>query len=400
MKAPAIVVRVAVPDDAADIATVHEATVNGERGGGDYDDRQIDAWAHSRPLPELRERIRTRQFFIAKIAAEPVGYAQLDVGAGVMRSLYVVPGHAHRGVGRRLTRALITAARDAGLARVELDSSLNAVPFYEALGFTRLGDVDHGLRAGIVMPCVRMGKRLRDEHGAAAAATRARRRVADDRPHDRRRQAGRSRDEGPEMTGPRQSVPTLLFDLGGVLYENTAVDTLNTLLRTALPADVAKDRWLRSPAMRAFESGKISPERFAAEFLREWRIPLAPDAFLADFTVLVKQPYEGAKELLERLRTKYTVACLSNSNELHWQRVGGFLDCFDFAFSSHLLGEIKPDERVFRRVMSELHVEPDRLLFFDDSRLNVAAAAGLGIRAFVVDGLDDTRRVLEEEGLL
>jgi len=58
----------------------------------------------------------------------------------------------------------------------------------------------------------------------------------------------------------------------------------------------------------------------------------------------------------------------------------------------HLLGEIKPDERVFRRVMSELHVEPDRLLFFDDSRLNVAAAAGLGIRAFVVDGLDDTRR--------
>jgi FMN phosphatase YigB (HAD superfamily) len=50
--------------------------------------------------------------------------------------------------------------------------------------------------------------------------------------------------------------------------------------------------------------------------------------------------------------------------------------------------------------MSELHVEPDRLLFFDDSRLNVTAAAGLGIRAFVVDGLDDTRRVLEEEGLL
>jgi len=61
MKAPAIVVRVAVPDDAADIAAIHEAAVNGERGGGDYDDRQIDAWARSRPLPDLRERIRSRQ---------------------------------------------------------------------------------------------------------------------------------------------------------------------------------------------------------------------------------------------------------------------------------------------------------------------------------------------------
>jgi len=50
--------------------------------------------------------------------------------------------------------------------------------------------------------------------------------------------------------------------------------------------------------------------------------------------------------------------------------------------------------------MSELHVEPDRLLFFDDSRLNVDAAEKVGIRAFLVDGLNDTRRVLQEEALL
>ena len=389
MKAPAIVVRVAVPDDAADIAAIHEAAVNGERGGGDYDDRQIDAWARSRPLPDLRERIRSRQFFVASSASEPVGYAQLDVGAGVIRSVYVVPGHRRRSVGRRLAATVLTAARDAGLARVELDSSLNAVQFYEALGFSRLGDVDHGLRDGVVLPCVRMERRLRDEPDAVAPAT-----------FGRRRQGGHGHDEGLEMTGPGRSAPTLLFDLGGVLYENTAVDTLNALLGTALPADVAKDRWLRSPAMRAFESGKISPDRFAAEFLAEWRISLAPDAFLADFTALVKRPHAGAEELLERLRTKHTVACLSNSNELHWQRVGGFLNCFDFAFSSHLLGELKPDEGVFCRVMSELHVEPSRLLFFDESRLNVDAAAQLGIGAFLVDGLDDTRRVLIEEGLL
>ena len=365
MRAPAIIVRAAGPDDAASIAAIHEAAVNGERGGGDYDDPQIDAWAHSRPLPELRERIGSRLFFMANCASEPVGYAQLDVGAGVMRSLYVVPGHQRRGVGGRLARAALTAARDAGLARVELDASLNAVPFYEALGFARLGDVDHGLRGGVVMPCLRMAMRLADAPGAAAPAA-----------------------------------PTLLFDLGGVLYENTAVDTLNTLLGTSLAADVVKDRWLRSPAMRAFESGKILPGGFAKAFLAEWRISLAPGAFLADFAALVKQPYAGAELLLERLRAKYTVACLSNSNELHWGRVGGFLDCFDFAFSSHLLGEIKPDESVFCRVMAELQVEPEHLLFFDDSRLNVDAAARLGIGAFLVDGLDDTRRVLKREGLL
>jgi GNAT superfamily N-acetyltransferase len=98
--------------------------------------------------------------------SEPVGYAQLDVGAAVVRSVYVVPSHQRRGVGGRLAQAALTAARDAGLARVELDSSLNAVPFYETLGFARLGEVDHGLRDGVVMPCLRMAMRLADARRA------------------------------------------------------------------------------------------------------------------------------------------------------------------------------------------------------------------------------------------
>ena len=174
MKGPAIVVRAALPDDAADIAAIHAAAVNGERGRGDYDDRQIAAWAHPRAPAELRERIGARRFYVAEAAAEPVGYAQLDAGAGLVRSIYVVPGHARRGVGRRLADTVLAAARDAGLERVELDSSLNAVPFYEALGFARLGNVEHGLRDGVLLPCVRMTRRL-DEPDATAQAARRRR---------------------------------------------------------------------------------------------------------------------------------------------------------------------------------------------------------------------------------
>lgn len=132
MKRPVIVVRAAVPDDAEDIAAIHAAAVNGERGRGDYDDRQIAAWAHQRPLRELRERIGARLFYVAEMVVEPVGYAQLDAGAGAIRSVYVVPAHARRGVGRRLADTALAAAHDTGLAQVELDSSLNAVPFYDS----------------------------------------------------------------------------------------------------------------------------------------------------------------------------------------------------------------------------------------------------------------------------
>ncbi len=163
-----IVIRVAVPDDAASIATIHEAAVYGERGRGDYDASQIDAWAHAQTPAALRERIGSRRFFIAESPSEPVAYAQLDVDAAIVRSIYVAPHYRRRGLGRRLGQAVFGAARDAGLPRLKLDSSLNAVPFYEALGFSRLGSIDHRLRSGVVIPCVRMTKQIDDESRAKA----------------------------------------------------------------------------------------------------------------------------------------------------------------------------------------------------------------------------------------
>jgi putative acetyltransferase len=163
-----IAIRTASAADAAGIAMVHEAAVIGECGRGDYDDAQIEAWAHAQTPAELRERIGSRRFLIAESQSEPVGYAQLDVDAAIVRSIYVAPRYRRQGVGRRLGQAVFGAVRDAGLRRLELDSSLNAVPFYEALGFSRLGSVDHRLRSGVLMPCVRMAKQLDDESGAAA----------------------------------------------------------------------------------------------------------------------------------------------------------------------------------------------------------------------------------------
>lgn len=161
--APAgVTVRLATLDDAATIAGIHEAAVSGERGRSDYSDEQLDAWAYAQTAEGLRERIGLRLFLIAEDSNGPLGYAQLDVAASVLRSVYVVPHGQRRGVGALLGRAALKAARKAGLARLELDSSLNAVPFYKALGFEMLGTVEHCLRDGALMTCVHMAARPSD----------------------------------------------------------------------------------------------------------------------------------------------------------------------------------------------------------------------------------------------
>ncbi|MBN1630167.1 MAG: HAD-IA family hydrolase [Thermoleophilia bacterium] len=198
----------------------------------------------------------------------------------------------------------------------------------------------------------------------------------------------------------------LLFDLGGCLVDTAGLDWLRSLLSDAAPGDAAldgqsiRDRWLRSPAVRSFELGRISPEAFAERFIAEWRLPTTPPAFLSDLSQWIRQPYDGAADLITRLRETHHVSCLSNCNELHWGKVAGFVEGFDSAFSSHLMGAIKPDKEAFEVVMETLHVEPDDIRFFDDSRANVEAAERLGISGFLVDGLADVRAALTAEGLL
>lgn len=192
----------------------------------------------------------------------------------------------------------------------------------------------------------------------------------------------------------------LLFDLGGVLVDIGAFDALRALVGAGIDDDELRSRWLRSPAVRSFELGRVSPAAFAAQFVEEWQVPVTPEAFLRDVDSWARQPYPGAADLLERLRDGYQVACLTNCNELHWSKLTPFLACFDFAFSSHLLGEIKPDAKAFQAVMSELGVEPQDVRFFDDSRLNVEAARRLGIDSFLVNGIDGVVRAVTDGGLL
>jgi len=155
-----IVIRAAFPDDATTILALHEAAVRGERGAGRYDDAQIEAWARRHTPAEIRERIATRTFFIAERDTRAVAYAQLDVAAATVRSVYVAPQDSRKGVGRRLVEAMVATARASGLRELELDASLNAVPFYEALGFRTVGSHDHCVRGGPAMPCVHMARRL------------------------------------------------------------------------------------------------------------------------------------------------------------------------------------------------------------------------------------------------
>ena len=112
----------------------------------------------------------------------------------------------------------------------------------------------------------------------------------------------------------------------------------------------------------------------------------------------------GAEGLLERIREKYRVAFLSNSNEVHADLIprqfGGLFRRDDRFVFSHRFRVAKPDPEIFRRALEVIGALPQHVVFVDDLSENVHAARSIGIRSFQFVSAQQLMRELVAEGLL
>lgn len=79
---------------------------------------------------------------------------------GHVRHLVTDDRLLRRGVARALLGHSFDAARQARIAALECWSTFTAVPFYRAMGFETLGDIEVPLAPGISFPSKRMLRRL------------------------------------------------------------------------------------------------------------------------------------------------------------------------------------------------------------------------------------------------
>jgi putative hydrolase of the HAD superfamily len=199
-----------------------------------------------------------------------------------------------------------------------------------------------------------------------------------------------------------QRIDAILFDLGGVLIELAGVERMLAWSPALGTTEELWRRWLHSPAVRGYETGRSSREAFADAIIAEFGLPVARDAFLDEFAWWPKTLHPGAKGFLASLAPRYTLASLSNTNELHWERFErewALPSMFHHNFPSYAVGKLKPDAEYFEHVLDALGVKAERALFVDDNRINVEAAKACGLNARQVGHFDALRPALAEHGV-
>ena len=154
-----ITIRDARIEDAPYIAEVHVASVEAINTSL-YTPEEIESWSKPRTIANYQELIRNREFLIAEAENGIVGFGVLNPSSCTIEAVYVSPETTGRGIGMELMRKLEERAASLGLNHLQLNASLNAVPFYRKAGY--LGDAQekYKLQTGVEIACIPMSKTI------------------------------------------------------------------------------------------------------------------------------------------------------------------------------------------------------------------------------------------------
>jgi putative hydrolase of the HAD superfamily len=190
----------------------------------------------------------------------------------------------------------------------------------------------------------------------------------------------------------QQTYDTILLDLGGVLidvdYEATARG-----FRSLGHPDFER---LYSKAQQdhlfdGFETGVLSSAEFR-DRLRALLDPELTDAVIdANWNAMLGSIPPARLELVARLKERYRVLLLSNTNAIHVPAfeaivardhgITDFKALFHGAYYSCEIGQRKPDAASFLYVLDQHGAHPERTLFIDDSIQHVHGARRAGLHA-------------------
>lgn len=196
-----------------------------------------------------------------------------------------------------------------------------------------------------------------------------------------------------------------LFDLGNTVIKLAYERVLeNITKRAAIDRDQLVDLLEKPGAYRDMERGDVTFSDFY-DFLADragYRGSL--EDLHETWSDFFDGPVIGIEDLLDRVRARYRVAFLSNSNEVHAEliprRFASLFKKDDRFIFSHRFKCAKPDPEIYHRALELLGALPQHAVFIDDNVDNVISARAAGMKAYQFRDSFSMAKDLEADGLL
>lgn len=203
----------------------------------------------------------------------------------------------------------------------------------------------------------------------------------------------------------KMMIKTIIFDLGGVLYDLDRQRCVKALEKAGLEkVDELLTNYKQAGVFQKLEDGAIPAENFYEE-IRQMAGKYIPDETIKDAwdSFLVEIP-DYKLEMVLNLRKRFQIYMLSNTNEIHFgdaiprafEKNGKTInDYFDRFYLSFKMNVSKPHPNIFHQLISDSGINPDEALFIDDSPENIRVASELGFKTYLAKPKEDFSHVFE-----
>ncbi len=174
----------------------------------------------------------------------------------------------------------------------------------------------------------------------------------------------------------------IIFDLGGVLLHidsTRAKRNIQSQIPNLEERDI--DAFFVSDVKNQYEMGHIDTVTFFRQLRHHLGINTEDSCLIRIWQDMFSEN-KTLTRLLPGLRKRYTLAILSNTNEMHIDYIEknfDFMKYFDFTFYSFKLGYLKPSPELYMKALDAMKIVPEECLFIDDSRENIETARVMGM---------------------
>lgn len=130
-------IREGVPEDEEAIAEAHVASVRAIDTSA-YDDEELAVWESGVASISYTLDDAETVFLVADHDGEIAGFAEASADEAELDKLYVDPAYQDRGIATSLSNEIDVRLRSRGVNSVYVEASVNAVPFYEGVGYEQI----------------------------------------------------------------------------------------------------------------------------------------------------------------------------------------------------------------------------------------------------------------------
>lgn len=194
-------------------------------------------------------------------------------------------------------------------------------------------------------------------------------------------------------------IKAILFDFGGVIYEHPKGIVPEVIARIYdQPLEVAVQGY--AEYSDDYAEGRIATN----DLVTTLSFLLKSNKSVEEVKRLWLKHYQELAtvnpkiiDLIRRLKSNYKLYLLTNITEMNdlYNRNLGVYELFDGLFKSFEMKLKKPNPMIYDKVISDLNLEPQEILFIDDDIINLIAAQKIGVKTILFNVLENSPEELE-----